>query len=282
MWVDQGRDPADHPNTTKGEQRMAAVMTQLYRYPVKGLSADPLDRVPLTVGRCLPQDRRFAIALGSTRFDPAQPQWLAKTNFIMLMRDEKLACLSTRFDPGSGLLTIAERGNVLLEASLTDPGGSRTVARFFEDFLGKAVIRPLRLVEAPGHAFADARRAPNASTGQYVSLINLESVYDLEGKLGTAIDPIRFRANVYFSGLPAWAEQEWVKPEHVLAIGAVRLRVVAPITRCAATEVNPQTAKRDVAMVAELMRHYGHNIMGVYAEVVTAGEIGIGDQIANG
>ena len=261
---------------------MAAVITKLYRYPVKGLSAEPLDRVPLAIGRCLPQDRRYAIALGSTQFDPAQPQWLAKTNFIMLMRDEKLARLSTRFDPRSELLTIAERGVALLEARLSDPDGRQVLARFFEDFLGEAATRPLRVVEAPDHAFADARRQPNASTGQYVSLINLESVLDLEGKLGAAIDPIRFRANVYFSELPAWGEQKWVKPEHILAIGAVRLRVVAPITRCAATEVNPQTARRDIPMVAELKRHYGHNIMGVYAEVVSAGEIGIGDKIANG
>ena len=258
---------------------MAAIITQVYRYPVKGLSAEPLDRVALAIGRCLPQDRRFAIALGSTHFDPAQPKWLAKTNFIMLMRDEKLARLSTRFDPRSELLTIAERGAVLLEARLSDPDSLRAVARFFEDFLGEAVIRPLRVVEAPDHAFADARPKPNASTGQYVSLINLASLYDVESKLGSAIDPIRFRANVYFKGLPAWEEQKWVKPEHVLTIGAARLRVVAPITRCAATEVNPDTAIRDIAMVAELMRHYGHNIMGVYAEVVSPGEIGVGDQI---
>jgi uncharacterized protein len=261
---------------------MAAIITQVYRYPVKGLSAEPLDRVALAIGRCLPQDRRFAIALGSTHFDPAQPQWLAKTNFIMLMRDEKLARLSTRFDPRSKLLTITERGIVLLEAGLSDPDGRRAVARFFEDFLGEAVARPLSVVEAPDHAFADARPKPNASTGQYVSLINLASLCDLEGKLGVSIDPIRFRANVYFNGLPAWEEQEWVKPEHVLAIGAARLRVVAPITRCAATEVNPETATRDVAMVAELMRHYGHNIMGIYAEVVSPGEIRVGDQVVIG
>jgi uncharacterized protein len=260
---------------------MPAIITQVYRYPVKGLSAEPLDRVALAIGRCLPQDRRFAIALGSTHFDPAQPEWLAKTNFIMLMRDEKLARLSTRFDPRSELLKIAERGIVLLEARLSDPDGCLAVARFFEDFLGEAVTRPLCVVEASNHAFADARPKQNASSGQYVSLINLASLCDLEDKLGIAIDPIRFRANVYFNGLPAWEEQEWVKPEHVLAIGAARLRVVAPITRCAATEVNPETATRDIAMVAELMRHYGHNIMGVYAEVVTAGEIGVGDQIAS-
>lgn len=258
---------------------MAAIIRQLYRYPVKGLSAEPLDRVSLAIGRCLPQDRRFAIALGSTRFDRAQPQWLAKTNFIMLMRDEKLARLSTRFDPRSELLTIAERGIVLLEAALSDPDSCGAVARFFEDFLGEAVTRPLRVVEARDHAFADARPKPNASTGQYVSLINLASLSDLEDKLGVAIDPIRFRANVYFNGLAAWEEQDWVKPEHVLAIGAARLRVVAAITRCAATEVNPATATRDIEMAAELIRQYGHNIMGVYAEVVSPGEIGVGDQI---
>jgi hypothetical protein len=258
---------------------VTAVIRQIYRYPVKGLSAEPLDRVPLTIGRCLPQDRRFAIALGSAQFDPAQPQWLAKINFIMLMRDEKLARLSTQFDPRSDLLTITERGVVLLEASLSDPEGRRAVARFFEDFLGEAVARPLHVVEAPNHAFGDARPKPNASTGQYVSLINLASVGDLAGKLGATIDPIRFRANVYFNGLPAWEEQEWVEPEQVLAVGTARMRVVAPITRCAATEVNPETAIRDIAMVAELKRHYGHTIMGVYAEVVSAGEIGVGNQI---
>ena len=139
--------------------RMAATVTQLYRYPVKGLSAEPLDRVPLAIGRCLPQDRRFAIALGSTQFDPAHPQWAPKTNFIMLMRDEKLARLSTRFDTRSDVLTIAERGTVLLEAPLSDPEGCRAVARFFEDFLEEAVTRPLRVVQAPGHV--SATRVPS-------------------------------------------------------------------------------------------------------------------------
>jgi uncharacterized protein len=47
-----------------------------------------MDRVTLMPGECLPHDRSFAIALGSTHFDPASPEWLSKTHFIMLMRDE--------------------------------------------------------------------------------------------------------------------------------------------------------------------------------------------------
>jgi uncharacterized protein YcbX len=256
---------------------MDAAIAAIYRYPVKGLSAEKLDRVALAVGECLPHDRRFAIALGSTHFDPSAPQWLSKTHFIMLMRDETLARLDTSFDAQSGLLTIAEGGQALLEAPLTEPNGCQRIARFFDEFLGEAVAGPLRVVEAPGHAFADARPKPNASTDKYVSLINLESIRALEAAMEAAIDPIRFRANVYFNGPPAWREQDWLGAE--IVVGGAKLRVISPITRCAATEVNPATAARDLAIVSGLVRHFEHNVMGIYAEVVEAGDIAVGDTI---
>src|ERR1700740_2088818 len=103
---------------------MAAV-TAIYRYPVKGLGAARMDRLALRSGECLPHDRRFAIALGSTLFDPQRPEWLSKIHFIMLMRDEKLARLRTRFDAESGVLSIAENGRVLLCERMTEPGGCR-------------------------------------------------------------------------------------------------------------------------------------------------------------
>ena len=179
---------------------MAATVTAIYRYPVKGLSAKKLGRVALTPGECLPHDRRFAIALGSTPFDPDRPVWLSKTHFIMLMRDEKLAQLRTRFEAESGILAIVEDGQALLRARLTEPEGCRLIEEFFASFLGDAVHRPLRVVAAPGHAFADARRKPNATTDQYVSLINRASIAALEDAIGVSVDPIRFRANVYFDG----------------------------------------------------------------------------------
>ena len=152
----------------------------VYRYPVKGLSAEAMDRVVLTPGECLPHDRRFAIALDSTRFDPEQPEWLPKTHFIMLMRDEKLAQLRTRFDAESGVLAIDENDRVLLRAQITAAKGCELVAEFFTNFLSDATTGPLRVVEAPGHAFADARRKPNATTDKYVSLINHASLAALE------------------------------------------------------------------------------------------------------
>jgi uncharacterized protein YcbX len=256
---------------------MDAAVTDIYRYPVKGLSPEPLPQVTLSPGRCLPHDRRFAIALGSTEFDPASPVWLAKTHFIMLMRDEKLAALHTAFDADSGVLTVARNGETLLAARLTEPEGAARVAAFYRDFLADPAKGELRVVEAPGHAFADARPKPNATTTQYVSLINRNSIAALEAAIGAAVAPLRFRANVYFAGPPAWRELDWIGRE--IAVGAARLRVLSPITRCAATQVNPETAERDLDIVPALMRHFGHINMGIYAEVAAGGVIAVGDAL---
>ena len=236
-----------------------------------------MDRVVLAPGKCLPHDRRFAIALGSTRFDPEHPEWLPKTHFIMLMRDETLAQLRTRFDAESGVLAIAENDRVLLHAQITAPTGCELVAEFFTNFLGDATIGPLRVVEAPGHAFADARRKPNATTDKYISLINRASLAALEAVIGVPVDPLRFRANIYFDGASPWSELDWIGSE--ISIGAARLRVISPITRCAATQVNPATTQRDLDIVAALGRSFDHANMGVYAEVVAGGEIAVGDAL---
>ena len=65
----------------------------LYRYPVKGLTPEQLENVQLTPGETLPFDRAYAIENGPGRFDPDAPRHLPKINFLMLMRDERLATL---------------------------------------------------------------------------------------------------------------------------------------------------------------------------------------------
>src|SRR5439155_22243659 len=88
------RRPVHYRRSPRADN-MTSTVSAIYRYPVKGLSAEKMDRVTLMPGECLPHDRRFAVALGSTRFDPQHPEWLPKIRFVMLMRDEKLARLQT-------------------------------------------------------------------------------------------------------------------------------------------------------------------------------------------
>ena len=63
------------------------------------------------------------------------------------------------------------------------------------------------------------------------------------------------------------------------AIGDVRLKVVKTITRCAAINVDPDTAARDLELPSVLTRRLGRNECGIFAEVMAGGTIGIGDQI---
>src|SRR5450631_2629811 len=59
----------------------SAQIASLFRYPVKGLTPEPLPRVALGVGETLPADRRYAIKNGPSSFDPADPKWMSKAYF---------------------------------------------------------------------------------------------------------------------------------------------------------------------------------------------------------
>ena len=242
----------------------------LYRYPVKGLTAEALEATEVEQGGCIPWDRAFALAQGDSGFDPAQPQWLQKQNFMCQMKNARIASLFCFLEPRSGMLAIrAPDGSSVMENALTEQGRSR-IARFLTGYLGEEARGTPTFHHIPGHSFCDQR-------GKVVSLINLASLRDYELKVGARRHRRRFRANVWFSGSAAWSERGWIG-QHVQMGGAV-LRVTKPVTRCAATQVNPETAERDADPLEELRRLYGHVELGVHAEVIEGGRFAVGDAI---
>src|SRR5271168_882586 len=88
----------------KGVCRMR--IEYLYRFPVKGLSAEAIEAAEVREGQAIPWDRAFALAQGDAGFDPAAPAWLPKDNFMCLKRNARIALLRSMFDPRSGLLAI--------------------------------------------------------------------------------------------------------------------------------------------------------------------------------
>jgi len=242
----------------------------LYRYPVKGLSAERLGAVEIGVGQTFPMDRAFALENGPSGFDPAAPSWQPKIKFLCLMKNARIAALATRYDDASGKLVVAEGGRTLLQASLHDAAGRAAVERFFQDYMESEARGPIRLLEAPGHSFSDVAR-------KVVSIINLESVRALETSVGRKVHPLRFRGNLYVEGWPAWIEAGL--PGQEIKIGGARLRVVKAIQRCAATQVDPETAARDLDVPEALTRLTGEDDCGIYAEVIAAGRIAEGDRI---
>lgn len=255
---------------------MTGHIHSLYVYPIKGLSPQPLDSVTLEAGHGVPHDRTFALARPEGRYEPGCAEPLPKDQFFMLAKNERLAGLRTHFDPATGVLRVAVREHVVLAADLSTAEGSAQVIAFFTRVLDRPVGRGPILARADGHRFTDVSVRSDQMMNA-VSLINLASIRDLERRVGADIDPLRFRANVYFDGLPPFSELNLVGKE--IQIGDLRLRAVLNTRRCAATEVNPESARRDLSVPRLLMQEYGHTEMGVYAEVLTGGAARPGDPI---
>ncbi|HRJ68957.1 MAG TPA: MOSC domain-containing protein [Beijerinckiaceae bacterium] len=252
---------------------MTASVAFLTRYPVKGLSPEPLQSAVLTAGAHFPGDRMFAIENGPSGFDPAAPVHQPKFKYLMLMRNAALARFQTRYDDASGVLTIRRGAETVAQGDLRTEDGRRAIELFYDMELADDMRGPAKVLMAPeGHRFMDSRSG-------FVSLLNRATLSAIAAKAGRrGLDPMRFRANIGIDGLPPWGEFDLVGKE--VRIGEATLHITKRIDRCAATHVDPATAVRDIDMVGLLEREFGHHDCGVYAEVVTGGTIRLGNAVA--
>ncbi len=250
---------------------MSVSVHAIYRYPVKGLTPEEQAAVQVTKSCAISNDRRFAFALGSTPIEGAVSDWMPKTNYLMLARNERMAMLDTSFDDDTDALTIFRGGKQVARGVLTTKIGRTMLEDFFTAFLGEECRGRPKLVEAAeGHTLSD-HNAP------VLSLINLASLKDMARVLGETPDPRRFRGNILIDGLDPWAEFDLVNKS--LRIGDAVVKVKERIDRCAATNVNPESATRDMNIPKSLQQAFGHIECGVFATVEETGRIRKGDQI---
>ena len=250
---------------------MPIAVVRICRYPVKGLSGEFLNRTELSVKQGLWGDRRFALARAGTRFETGEPHWLPKTSFLTRTQDEPLAALTTSYCEADGTLTICRDGHRVVQAKLTTPIGRGVVEEFFSAYLREEISGRPKLIMAPeGQMFSD-------ESEPLVSLINLASVRDLERVVGEVVDPLRFRANIYIDGGSPWSERDWRGAE--IAIGGARLVVTESIPCCSDTNVRPGRGVRDMNIPNALQQGFGHTECGVYARVVSAGAVAVGDAV---
>ena len=246
-------------------------ITAIYRYPVKGLGPERLEEAALTAGGTIAGDRVYAIENGPSGFDPARPTYLPKSRFLMLMRNERLAELRTAFEEATHTLVVTAERCEAARGDLRTPEGRAAIERFFAEFCADELRGPPKVLSAAGHSFSDVAR-------KVVSIINLASVAAIAAIVGVPVHPLRFRANLYVEGWPAWSELDLVGRE-IAAGRTARLKIVKRIQRCAATDVDPATGVRDLAIPQTLLRACGHTDCGIYGEVVTGGAIKAGDDV---
>jgi hypothetical protein len=236
----------------------------IYRYPVKGLSGEAMESAVVEAGGTLPFDRAFAIENGPGRFDPAAPKHLPKINFLMLMRNEKLATIKAKFDDASQVLTLSRAGRTVISGDLSTKVGRSLIEQFLAAYMADDLRGAPRIVSAPGHSFSDV-------SAKCLHIVNLATIRDLEQAIGRPVNPMRFRPNLVIDGLPAWKEFDLIG--HTFEAEDVRLKILKRTDRCAATNVDPETGERNMDIPAQLARKWAHTDFGVYAEIVSSGEL---------
>jgi GntR family transcriptional regulator/MocR family aminotransferase len=246
------------------------VLKNIYRYPIKGLSAQPLLRVELQAKKPFPHDRVFALVRPGAPFDTSRPKWGKKGLFVMLMLEEALARVRTTLDVETLQLTITQDNHRLIVADLNDEQARARVEEIIWQLVPALRSAPTLVRSHDGH-FMD-------KPDNVISLINLATVRSLEEQWGIKIDPLRFRANFYIDGARPWEEFDWVGGD--IRIGEGLFRVDRRNGRCGATNVNPETGRRDLDLPGSLRAAFGHKELGIYLVAREGGSVSVGDSVA--
>lgn len=262
---------------------MTTQIQQIFRHPVKGLTAEARDRVELVADFGMAGDRAFALMFEDTGDPQPQTPWLSKKHFAVQNDWGELAALHCTYDSDRQTLTVRQPGGVELSERVTTAEGRDRLSQFFSDYLQQ--LRPSSAARHPEATpvrlvgTADGTtRYPDRDRGQ-ISIVSQATLDDLAAKLGVAaIDARRFRPNFVVSGVAAWDEFDWVGRD--LQLGDARVAVTARIGRCANIDVNPDTGQRDLDLLSQLSAQFGHAQTGVIARVLSGGTVSVGTAVA--
>jgi uncharacterized protein YcbX len=119
-----------------------------------------------------------------------------------------------------------------------------------------------------------------------ITLMSEESVRALGREAdGSPVDGRRFRMTVAVEGVPAFTEDTW--QGGTLTLGRCVVRSGGPVKRCAAVQRAPEGRDGPINALRRIkdirgvgMSEFGRGLnLGVYGEVVTAGQVQVGDPV---
>ncbi len=245
---------------------MTARLALITRHPIKSHGREDLASVRLLAGAALPWDRFWAVAHEAAKL---RAGWSPCVNFARGAKAPALMAVTCHLDETARLVTLHHptQGTHRFR-----PDAAEDLAGFLD------WVRPLTPPDrAQPCQIVSADRAMTDSDWPSVSILSLSSLADLSARMGVELSPHRFRGNLWIEGWAPWSE--WDLLGRKVQIGAAVLMLRERITRCKATTVDPATGQPKGDTLGALQSLYGHQDFGLYAEVVTGGEIALGQEV---
>ena len=239
----------------------------LYRHPIKSHGREAIERVHLAQGATMPWDRVWAVTHEATKFDAGAPKWASCNNFMIGSRTPGLAGIWATMDVADHAITLTHQALPPLTFHPDDPAETARFLDWVAPLCPSNRAAPTTIVAAPNRGMTD-------TSYPSVSIMNTASHRAVADALGVEITKERWRGNIWLDDIAAWSEFGWIGRD--VKIGDAVLRIREPIKRCPVTNTNPITGERDTATLDILNSVFGHQNFGVYAEVITSGDIALG------
>ena len=255
---------------------MGFFLISIHYYPVKSLSFSNLNNTIIKKKLGLINDRIFAfsrnISIEKANLVKNFPRERKLNHFLTLKNTPVLNKYKFFYDNMN--LTLFRENEKIISISANNYEQYEIISNKLLE-LESSILKPIFLLKNTDFPFFDTTHSDSVSNT--ISLININSIRDIEKKTQIKIEFERFRGNLYIDGLDAWKERSWI--DKILRINNVLFKVERHIPRCSATNLQPNTDKVTINLPITLKKYYNHIDMGVYLRPLNDGKINIGNQI---
>ena len=259
---------------------MSAIITSIHNCPVKSISFQNIEKCKINKNVGIEGDRVFAFSQNlnldqSVDFEKNPETRKGKWNKIVTLKNTPVFN-KYNFLHQDNKLTLTLNNKKIITVNINETNERDYLVRKLIELEG-SLKYDIRLMRNDEYPFYDTSISNKSMFRNSISLLNINSIKDFENKIDQKIEKSIFRGNLYFDGVEAWEERNWIGK--TIKINDVLFKVEKNIPRCVAINLKRETDDNSFNLLKTLKQTYDHYDMGVYLTPENDGEINIGVKI---
>ena len=259
---------------------MSAIITSIHNCPVKSISFQNIERCKINKNVGIEGDRIFAFSQNldlnqSTEFERNPVERKGKWNKIVTLKNTPVFN-KYNFLHEDNKLTLTLKNKEIISVNVNESNERDNLIKKLIE-LESSLKNDIKLMRNDEHPFYDTSISNKSMFRNSISLLNINSIKDFENKSDQKIEKSIFRGNLYFEGVEAWEERNWIGK--TLKINDVLFKVEKNIPRCVAINLKPNSDDNSFNLLKTLKQIYDHYDMGVYLTPENDGEINLSNKI---
>ena len=260
---------------------MSITISSINYCPVKSISFQSIKNCEIKKNTGIVGDRIFAFSKGldlneAKLFEKKLNERRGKWNKILTLKNSPVLN-KYNFLFNDSKLTLIQNENKILTIDSNEIDEHESLSNKILE-LENSIQNPIFLMKNKDIPFFDTSISNKTVLTHSISLINIKSIEDFGKKINEKIELQRFRGNIYFDGIAAWEERNWIGK--IIKINDILFKVEKNIPRCVAINLKPNTSDNRSNLLQSLKKNYNHFDMGVYLTALDNGLINIGDNIS--